>query len=91
MKPLFIFSTILNMQTFLIALFVLLMITAIMAVGVLFGRKPIAGSCGGVGAALGEEDYVCELCGNDEAKCEELKSEGTVKGDGNYYDAGDKP
>lgn len=39
------------------------------------GRKPIAGSCGGVGAALGEEDYVCELCGGDEAKCEELKTD----------------
>ena len=46
-----------------------------MAVGVIMGRKPIAGSCGGVGAALGEEDYVCELCGGDEAKCEELKTE----------------
>ena len=29
-----------------------------MAVGVLLGRKPISGSCGGVAAALGDKDYV---------------------------------
>jgi len=62
------------MEIFLLAFSGLLIITAIMAVGVIMGRKPIAGSCGGVGAALGEEDYVCELCGGDEAKCEELKT-----------------
>lgn len=62
------------MEIFLLALSGLLIITAIMAVGVIMGRKPIAGSCGGVGAALGEEDYVCDLCGGDEAKCEEIKS-----------------
>ncbi len=60
------------MQTFFLAFFVLLVITTIMAVGVLLGRKPISGSCGGVGAALGQKDYVCDLCGDDEAKCEEL-------------------
>ena len=65
------------MQTFLIAFFALLIIMAIMAVGVLLGRKPISGSCGGVGAALGEKDYVCDLCGNDEAKCEEINAERT--------------
>lgn len=67
------------MQIFLIAFFFLLLITTIMAVGVLFGRKPITGSCGGVGAALGEKDYVCDLCGNDESKCEELNAEGVTQ------------
>jgi len=62
------------MQIFFIAFFALLFIMAIMAVGVLLGRKPISGSCGGVGAALGQKDYVCELCGNDETKCEEIKA-----------------
>ena len=47
----------------------------IMAVGVILGRNPIAGSCGGVGAALGEVDYECELCGGDETKCESLNAE----------------
>lgn len=62
------------MLTVLLAVFLMLAIVAIMAVGVLMGRKPIAGSCGGVGAALQEKDYVCDLCGGDEAKCEELKN-----------------
>jgi uncharacterized protein len=59
------------MLIFVITLCVLLAIVAAMSVGVLMGRKPIAGSCGGVGAALGEEDYVCEICGGDPDKCEE--------------------
>jgi uncharacterized protein len=65
------------MQTFLIALFAFLLVMTIMAVGVIMGRKPITGSCGGVGAALGEVDYECELCGGDEAKCESIKAENT--------------
>lgn len=63
------------MALFIISFFVLLSVVCLMAIGVMFGRKPIAGSCGGVGAALGEKDYVCELCGGDEAKCEEIKSQ----------------
>ena len=46
-------------------------VIAVMAVGVMFGRKPISGSCGGVGKALGQDNYVCDLCGNDPNKCEE--------------------
>ena len=46
-----------------------------MAVGVLLGRKPISGSCGGVGAALGEKDYSCDICGGDIKKCEGSNSE----------------
>lgn len=38
------------MNTFLITLIVVGVVMAAMAVGVMFGRKPIAGSCGGVGA-----------------------------------------
>ncbi len=39
-----------------------------MAVGVLFGRKPISGSCGGM-KALGL-DMECEICGGDLSKCD---------------------
>ena len=46
-----------------------------MAVGVLLGKKPISGSCGGVGAALGEKDYSCDICGGDIKKCEDSNSE----------------
>ena len=41
-----------------------------MSIGVIMGRKPIKGSCGGVGAALGEDDYICEICGGDPDKCD---------------------
>lgn len=63
------------MQIFFIAFFAFLIVMTIMAVGVILGRKPITGSCGGIGAALGEVDYECELCGGDEAKCESLNAE----------------
>ena len=48
---------------------------SIMAIGVLLGKKPISGSCGGVAAALGEENYTCEICGDDPNKCDEIKAE----------------
>ena len=75
------------MQTFLIALVGFLTVMTIMSVGVLLGRKPITGSCGGVGAALGEVDYECDLCGGDEAKCESLKSEQLEESKVDYYSA----
>jgi hypothetical protein len=39
-----------------------------MAVGVLAGRAPIKGSCGGMGA-LGV-DTACDLCGGNPQRCE---------------------
>ncbi len=58
------------MQTFLIVFVVLLLVIVASSVGVIMGRKPIKGSCGGVGAALGEKDYLCPVCGDDPNKCE---------------------
>ena len=46
---------------------ILLLIFLSMSIGVMFGRKPISGSCGGL-AALGEGTD-CEICGGDPAKC----------------------
>lgn len=60
---------------FLVTFFVLLLVVTAMSVGVIMGRKPISGSCGGVGAALEDPDYVCDFCGNDESKCEERQEE----------------
>ncbi len=76
------------MATLLItAVFMLLVIVA-MAVGVLLGRKPISGSCGGVGAALKDPDYICDLCGNDPKKCEEQSSlAGKTAQPEQFYDA----
>ncbi|GLR64696.1 (Na+)-NQR maturation NqrM [Marinospirillum insulare] len=56
------------MQIFLLSALVLGAIMLIMSVGVIMGRKPIAGSCGGM-SALGME-VACDICGGDEAICE---------------------
>ena len=53
---------------FLISFLVFAFILAAMAVGVIAGREPIKGSCGGIGA-LGI-DQSCEICGGDPQRCE---------------------
>lgn len=62
------------MAMMIVTLVVMLSVVAAMSVGVMFGRKPLAGSCGGVGRALNEKDYVCDFCGNDESKCKDLNA-----------------
>lgn len=57
------------MSTFLIVLAFMLLIVAAMAVGVIMGRKPIAGSCGGLNQ-LGLKEG-CEICGGKDEVCEE--------------------
>ncbi|NNF67473.1 MAG: hypothetical protein HKM98_08190 [Gammaproteobacteria bacterium] len=42
--------------TFLLAFGTVLLVILAMAIGVLHGRKPISGSCGGLGSGS------CELC-----------------------------
>ena len=42
---------------------VLMAVIAVMSVGVLFGKKPITGSCGGL--ANLEPGRECELCGGN--------------------------
>ncbi len=66
------------MLLFAISLVVVLTIIAAMSIGVLLGRKPISGSCGGVGAALGQDNYTCEICGDDPNKCDEQSDGGNV-------------
>lgn len=56
------------MQIFLLSALVLGTIMLIMSVGVIMGRKPITGSCGGM-SALGME-VACDICGGDETICE---------------------
>jgi hypothetical protein len=58
------------MATFVISFLLLTVVVAGMAVGVLFGRKPIKGTCGGLNNAEGQTS--CQLCGGDPVKCEEL-------------------
>jgi len=59
------------MTTLLLGFILLASVIAIMSIGVIMGRKPIAGSCGGIGAALDEKNYTCDICGGDPNKCEE--------------------
>lgn len=79
------------MATLLITAGFMLIVVAAMAVGVILGRKPISGSCGGVGAALNDPDYICELCGNDPKKCEEQSAQAAATANPNqFYDAAEK-
>lgn len=76
-------------STFLIVFVFMMVIVAAMAVGVMFGRKPIAGSCGGM-AAIGMESE-CDVCGGDKTKCEkEVKAAKQQKRMAAYYDASEK-
>ena len=56
------------MTTLLLAFLLMLVLVAGMAIGVLFGRKPISGSCGGM-KALGM-GVSCEICGGNPDLCE---------------------
>ena len=57
------------MGTFLLALMIVVLLVAAMSVGVIMGRKPIRGSCGGLGA-MGISKS-CEICGGNAQKCED--------------------
>lgn len=57
------------MSTMIATFVILLLVVAGMAVGVMFGRSPIKGSCGGLNNA--GVDSPCEICGGNPARCEE--------------------
>lgn len=57
------------LTTFLISVVIILLMMALMAVGVIAGREPIKGSCGGLNK-LGLRDGDCPVCGGNPAKCE---------------------
>jgi hypothetical protein len=54
-------------------------LVGIMAIGVMLGRRPISGSCGGIGRLNGD-DGECALCGGDPSKCDEAINEKSVVG-----------
>lgn len=60
-------------MTWLLVFALMLIAVLGMSVGVLMGRKPIAGSCGGI-ASLGIEKE-CSICGGDRQKCEEFQAD----------------
>ncbi len=57
------------MTMFLISFVLIALVMAGMAIGVIAGRGPLKGSCGGMGA-LGI-DTACDICGGDPQRCEE--------------------
>ena len=75
------------MALFFISMLVVALVIAGLAIGVIMGRPPIKGSCGGLGA-LGV-DQACDLCGGDPRRCDEGTRDGEVGKDnpGLYYPA----
>ena len=65
--------------------FVGMLLVLCVACGVMLGRKPIAGSCGGI-ANLGIEKE-CSICGGVREKCEEVQREQNVVPAKLAYDA----
>jgi len=75
------------MTVFVLSFLVFGLVVGGMAVGVLAGRAPIKGSCGGMGA-LGI-DTSCDICGGDPRRCDEETRNGEVgrKNPGQFYPA----
>lgn len=61
------------MATVLLTIVVALLVFGAMSLGILFGRQPIKGSCGGIGSMSGG-DGSCEICGGNPTKCPEKDS-----------------
>lgn len=57
------------MAIWLLVFGIMALIMGAMAVGVIMGRKPIAGSCGGLNQ-IGMKDG-CDICGGKDEVCEE--------------------
>lgn len=57
------------MATIIATFVVLMVVVAAMAIGVMLGRQPIKGSCGGLNNGNGATS--CSMCGGNPQKCEE--------------------
>jgi uncharacterized protein len=76
------------MATLLFTFGFFLLMVAAMAVGVLAGRGPILGSCGGMSALL---DSDCPVCGGDPDKCDGGEPGAARDAPDIAYDAASKP
>lgn len=72
------------MLVFVASFVVIALAITLMAVGVMAGREPIKGSCGGLNK-LGLREGDCPVCGGDPGKCESGQS--TSVGEPLGYDA----
>lgn len=75
------------MEIFIIVFVVMLVLLIAMSIGVILGRKPISGSCGGM-SALGME-VACDICGGDKQKCDKENESANDRQEGRElaYDA----
>lgn len=74
------------MSTLLIVFIVMIVFVITMSAGLLLGRKPISGSCGGM-AAVGMES-ACDVCGGDKKKCDKENKQAAEKSSAaEFYDA----
>ena len=62
---------------FIVSFVIFAVLMTAMAVGVIAGRAPISGSCGGVGKILGTPQK-CEICGDDPTRCESEQARASV-------------
>ncbi len=60
-------------ETILLAMGVVAATVGAMSIGVLCGRKPIQGSCGGLGAAGLASS--CDICGGQRSQCRKRGAE----------------
>lgn len=67
------------MTQFLVVFVIMLGLVAAMSIGVIMGRKPIAGTCGGLN--MMGADGACEICGGDSAKCDATDESPAAKTD----------
>ena len=72
------------MTTLLLTVMVLLLVVAAMSIGIIFGRQPIKGSCGGMSAMAG--DTSCAVCGGNPAKCPEGDAANRLPGAPEIFD-----
>lgn len=62
------------MQILFMSFLLVAVVVLIMSVGVMMGRKPVQGSCGGLNRIDGLDE--CELCGGNKNKCDEIVTAG---------------
>lgn len=67
------------MDIFIIVFIFMVVLVTAMSIGVLMGRKPISGSCGGM-SALGM-DVACDICKGDKNICDEEQEKAKARKD----------